>query len=392
MRPYGEWKKEQDMFKIINAMVARSRSIIFASACLAGIAATVGHGMGPMERMIDRQRASIMAKKASGNIVVIAMDEASIAEIHAWPWPRSVHGRMAEQLMKMGAKTVVYDVEFSSPAADPKQDTLFAASLQRAGGRIMLNTYQDKDNKLEASITSPLKEVAKSVSGWVNMDQKTGTITAPYHQTVAGEAVPSMGSALAGVPTTGLRLNGLQPIDWSIVENSIPVLSYADVLAGRTPISAIRGKSVIVGATASSLGDHWSVPNGDRIPGVFLHALAGETLKRGVPQPLGPALPLALAALGLLVALRLRSNVAKYGTLTVAIIATVGSVWIIREHTQYIMDVAPALTLLGIGAALNAVAIIAAVGRRLRSRMKSVAPPWTCFFSMPSNRFDQPER
>ena len=63
-------------------------------------------------------------------------------------------------------------------------------------------------------------------------------------------------------------------IDYGIQPSSIPTLSYADVLEGKFDPAAVRGKAVIVGATAVELGDKLAVPLHRSLPGVTVQALA----------------------------------------------------------------------------------------------------------------------
>src|SRR5918996_2497080 len=55
-------------------------------------------------------------------IVIIAIDEPSFAEIsRQWPWPRSIHARLIDQLKRAGARVIGFDVLFaerSQPAGD----------------------------------------------------------------------------------------------------------------------------------------------------------------------------------------------------------------------------------------------------------------------------------
>jgi serine/threonine-protein kinase len=55
----------------------------------------------------------------SERIAVIAIDDASIANIGRWPWPRDVHAKMADRLKAGGAKVVGNLVFFSEPHVDP---------------------------------------------------------------------------------------------------------------------------------------------------------------------------------------------------------------------------------------------------------------------------------
>ena len=50
---------------------------------------------------------------------MIAIDDASIANIGRWPWPRDVHAKMVDLLAAAKAKVIGYTVFFSEPQIDP---------------------------------------------------------------------------------------------------------------------------------------------------------------------------------------------------------------------------------------------------------------------------------
>jgi eukaryotic-like serine/threonine-protein kinase len=58
-------------------------------------------------------------REPSEDIAVIAIDDASIANIGRWPWPRDVHARLIESLRTAQAKVIGYTVFFSEPQVDP---------------------------------------------------------------------------------------------------------------------------------------------------------------------------------------------------------------------------------------------------------------------------------
>jgi len=62
-------------------------------------------------------RASNLAP--SQRVVVIAIDDQSIANIGRWPWPREVHAQMIAKLKQAGAKVVGYASFFFEPQVDP---------------------------------------------------------------------------------------------------------------------------------------------------------------------------------------------------------------------------------------------------------------------------------
>jgi CHASE2 domain-containing sensor protein len=48
---------------------------------------------------------SLTSRSASGNVVVVAIDPASITKVGTWPWPRRVHGDLIAKLQAAGATT-----------------------------------------------------------------------------------------------------------------------------------------------------------------------------------------------------------------------------------------------------------------------------------------------
>ena len=96
-----------------------------------------------------------------------------------------------------------------------------------------------------------------------------------------GLKLSSMAGRLAGYEGTWEREPFL--IDYGIRPETIPHLSFADVMSGHFDRAAVAGKSVIVGATAVELGDYFPVPVYAQLPAVFIQALAYELLVQGQP-------------------------------------------------------------------------------------------------------------
>ena len=73
------------------------------------------------------------------DVVVVAIDAASIDRLGRWPWPRDCVGGLIERLSAAGARTVALDVVFSEPTRSPPgvdlsgQDAALASAMQRAG-------------------------------------------------------------------------------------------------------------------------------------------------------------------------------------------------------------------------------------------------------------------
>src|SRR5471030_2451219 len=61
---------------------------------------------------------SLRALPVTQDIVVVEIDDASVAKFGRWPWPRSIHARLLDELAKAKPLAVVYDVLFIEPSRD----------------------------------------------------------------------------------------------------------------------------------------------------------------------------------------------------------------------------------------------------------------------------------
>jgi len=97
------------------------------SLTLAGLTAS------PLTTRLDNilydalQRAS--SRPVDPSILIVEVDEKSLRDMGAWPWSRTAHARMIDHLTQAGARTIVYDVLFSQPAATPSDDVALANAI-----------------------------------------------------------------------------------------------------------------------------------------------------------------------------------------------------------------------------------------------------------------------
>ncbi|MEP3049168.1 MAG: adenylate/guanylate cyclase domain-containing protein [Roseibium sp.] len=84
---------------------------------------------------------------------IVDIDEASIAEIGQWPWPRTKLAEMVNTLTRMGAAAIVFDVVFAEPdRTSPEQ---IRSSLPATTDPAVLNTLRtlpDHDKSFAASM------------------------------------------------------------------------------------------------------------------------------------------------------------------------------------------------------------------------------------------------
>src|SRR5438034_1402500 len=99
----------------------RWRPLALALAACAGVlvgAAELGAGA---EHTVQEWRFGLSRHAASGDIAIVEIDAHSIARIDRWPWPRSNHAALIDQLRRAGAGAIAFDVDFSS-RSDPRED------------------------------------------------------------------------------------------------------------------------------------------------------------------------------------------------------------------------------------------------------------------------------
>ena len=66
-------------------------------------------------KIYDALLKSRPGRTASGSIVIVAIDTASLAQYGQWPWPRYLIARLTDKLREMGAVSVGVDILFAEP-------------------------------------------------------------------------------------------------------------------------------------------------------------------------------------------------------------------------------------------------------------------------------------
>ena len=69
---------------------------------------------------------SLWRRAPPADIVIVAIDDASIAAIGRWPWPRVLHSTLLERLADARPRAIALDLLLSEPDPDPAQDQLLA--------------------------------------------------------------------------------------------------------------------------------------------------------------------------------------------------------------------------------------------------------------------------
>ena len=206
-------------------------------------------------------------RQASGDIVLVAIDSPSIEKIGVWPWPRQLHAELIGKLESAGASDIVFDVDFSSPS-NPASDQAFADALQKAGGSVVLPAFKqlvgNGETARRSMSTGRCRNSTSTRGRRSSMSRSSRTVWCAAIRSAKrldGKFLPSVGALLAGKYETQAK-SRCGSISASAAD-SLPTVSYVDVLRGDpAALSKLKGKKVIIGATAIELGDRFNVPNG----------------------------------------------------------------------------------------------------------------------------------
>lgn len=247
-----------------------------------------------------------------GDVVIIAIDPKSLNALGRWPWPRSDHAMLIDRLREAGVRGIGVDVIVSSEdVGHPEQNQLLAASIHRAGNVVLPISAEaiDLGGPLQESLpTSALVGEAAAV-GHVDVATDDGDVVrSAYLKAGLGQAYwPSFALALFDLDhkTSSKNLPGLgdpqadhvSPYLWMrdhyvLLRYAGPAgtfgrLSYVDVLRGEVPTDLLKGRWVLIGATAVGLGDNIQTPY-SIMPGVEYQANVLESLQHGwLVTPLG---------------------------------------------------------------------------------------------------------
>ncbi len=181
-------------------------------------------GLGEIgEDVLRSGRNSLHWHKASGDIVVVKIDNESLREVGRWPWPRRVYAPLLDRLNEAGAKRVFFDIQFYGPTSAADDDAL-AQALERSGNVVLALGRAAGPNGVEAVGPSvrPLAKFAKHAKlGAIltSYNYQNSITRIPYSISAEGEEVPSFSALLSG--RFGRVGDSFRP-DYSIDPHSIP--------------------------------------------------------------------------------------------------------------------------------------------------------------------------
>jgi CHASE2 domain-containing sensor protein len=264
--------------------------------------------------------------KPSRQVAVVEIDECSINHYlrkgeGGWPWSRSRHADLLDALDRAGVRAAGFDIQFSDPSQlDPDSDSILDAMAAGGEGRFVFGATRlhpdfDADATLRASqapsafpvaahpsrdptvaLALPYGEAMRRHAALLNVTRSSDGVLrdVPLREQVGDWAIPSLALRLAAGadPAKMAAYPDTIRIDWRS-HSRLPGVSAVNLLEGETicgdPAPDLRGRTVLVGYTASGLNDAKPTPVDMAMPGVEVHAEATEALLAGRAVWMPPA-------------------------------------------------------------------------------------------------------
>ncbi len=275
---------------------------------------------------------------ASKDIVLVAVDEASLETFGRWPWPRDRHGYLVQFLKAAGARAIVFDILFMEPDQNEEEfDQVFADSVAAAGNvflpflldsapgrkpsagpaKALLPLDRPREQaqsatRDEAGFKLPIPALAEAARGlgFINFDPDPDGVSRrvrPWRPAQGGAAM-QLATAVArfllgaegarvedGRFTLGRAsapLTGEQGmvLNWhgTLAQRAYPAYSagavlrsYAERQRGEHPFldpALFKDKIVFIGTTAAGTYDLRAIPLEPFTPGVLIHMTALDNL------------------------------------------------------------------------------------------------------------------
>ncbi|WNB74120.1 CHASE2 domain-containing protein [Methylomonas koyamae] len=284
------------------------KPLLISILALSTVLLTVSDALWRVDRWIYDLQLPLLASPASPEIIIIEVDQKSLADFGRWPWPRDIHARLLEFLARSKPRAIALDFIFSeADKSHPEADAHLAQALTLARPVVLPVVVEYNGQTLVETL--PLPDYAKHAAlGHANVDlDKDGISRSILLQAGLGDRLwpamplalyaqqhPEFLQALPGLRTETPRdsLHGDFRVWLPFFDPSSDFarLSYSEVLSGKVPARVFDGKYVLVGLTASGLERELPAPlavGGRPMTGVeFIAAGLDGLLKQTLWQPL----------------------------------------------------------------------------------------------------------
>jgi CHASE2 domain-containing sensor protein/signal transduction histidine kinase len=252
------------------------------------VMATNWRSSNAFDNLLYDRLSPLQATPADQNILLVSIDEPSLAALGQFPWPRSLHAQLLEKLHGGKPKSIALDILFSEPS-NALDDAALAVAIAGPTPVILPMHFSSPGSNGQAYDAilpiAPIEQAAHAL-GQVNVTFDSDGIVRRsvlcFDPEIRGQRWPHITELVARISLPAGKKSAAYARSNCGDETLIPYarrgsfreVSAVDVMQGTLPMDAIAGKDIIIGATAVGLGDNFPVPNGENglLPGAEIMA------------------------------------------------------------------------------------------------------------------------
>jgi len=275
------------------ACVAVLLALIGAAISAGGWLVRVDHLVFDLGQLVNR-------RAAPDDVLIIAVDAESLAQLGRWPWRRDRHARLLQTVCAGRPAVVAINIAFSEKSEHRQDDAALAAAIAACGRVVLPVVIESTDSDGQWSEALPIPELAAVAAGIgrigvrldedgiarrVDLLERIGKTAWPLFAAetlrVAGREPGAAADAPPAVAVDASigRQHWLREqsrrVDFIGPPGTIRHVSYVDVVDGKVAPETFTGKIVLLGATAAGLGDALPIPLSGlsrTMPGVEIQA------------------------------------------------------------------------------------------------------------------------
>lgn len=300
------------------------------------------NGLGRLDQTLYDRLLQANSRAARDDIIIVAIDDYSLAELGNWPWPRLRHAELIQRISAAQPVAIGMDILFAEAETVPSDglqngdqdgDQKLAAALAASNKVVLPLVSHSAGQGLAPAPPLPLFANAARALGHIHLElDKDGVARSVFLQEgMGGVWWPHFALALrelGGAPAAGQLSGARLPVELRTAPSAqnvwqrdyqmhIPFYGgsghfrsapYVAVLRGEVPAEFFRNKYVLVGPTAVGMADSFTTPvstNSGAISGIEINANVLASLLDGRSIRFAPAwqtmlvslLPLLLAML-----------------------------------------------------------------------------------------------
>ncbi len=253
----------------------------------------------------------IISVPQSREVLIVGIDDASLAELGPWPWPASRHGAVIDALAAAGPRAIGYEVMFDGKASETVSAAVLRAKAAGVPVAMPVRIRVPGTNGRSHDADPP---PVGALAGHSTVRQDSDGVVRRLDLALDGEqrwphiaalvAGPMGEAALAALPPPTamdgrLERRGERMLGFRGPAGSFQTVPISAVLAGEVPEDFIRDRVVLVGVTATGLGAQFSTAvsgRGGPMSGLEIDAtLAADLIEGRMIQTAEPGRSLALA-------------------------------------------------------------------------------------------------